>query len=79
MTDTRHPAATAANHEHRLTRLEEKLAFAEDLLDTLNATVSRQQEAIELLARELVRLRRKQVDDDPDHPVQPPDERPPHY
>ena len=78
MTETPSPLPSA-NHDQRLTRLEEKLAFAEDLLDTLNATVARQQEAIELLAREVVRLRRKQADDDPASTGPPLDERPPHY
>ncbi|HMN91763.1 MAG TPA: SlyX family protein [Hydrogenophaga sp.] len=68
-----HPA------DERITQLEVKLAFAEDLLDTLNATVARQQEQIELLARELVRLRRRQHGDDPESLAGPTDERPPHY
>lgn len=79
MTDPHRPTPAIAPPEDRLTRLEEKLAFAEDLLDSLNATVARQQEAIELLARELVRLRRRQVDEDPANPGRTLDERPPHY
>lgn len=79
MTDTKHLPGTPAAENDRLTRLEEKLVYAEDLLDTLNATVARQQEAIELLAREVVRLRRKEADDDPANPGLPLDERPPHY
>jgi SlyX protein len=79
MTDPHRPTPANAPPEDRLTRLEEKLAFAEDLLDSLNATVARQQEAIELLARELVRLRRRQVDEDPANPGRTLDERPPHY
>lgn len=79
MTDPYRPTPANAPPEDRLTRLEEKLAFAEDLLDSLNATVARQQEAIELLARELVRLRRRQVDEDPASPGRTLDERPPHY
>jgi len=71
--------AALSDQDNRLTRLEEKLAFAEDLLDTLNATVARQQEAIELLAREVVRLRRKEADNDPFGQGTPMDERPPHY
>jgi SlyX protein len=79
MTDTKHLRAAPAAEDDRLTRLEEKLAFAEDLLDNLNAMVARQQEAIELLAREVVRLRRREADDDPANPGLPLDERPPHY
>ncbi len=41
----------------RVTELEVKLAFAEDLLDSLNQTVFRQQERIELLERQLRELR----------------------
>ncbi|MEZ5645234.1 MAG: SlyX family protein [Burkholderiaceae bacterium] len=69
--------ATDPDNE-RLTQLEVKLAYAEDLLDTLNATVARQQEQIELLARELVRLRRKNAETDQGDGTRP-DERPPHY
>jgi SlyX protein len=43
--------------ENRLTELEVKLAFAEDLLETLNQTVFRQQERIERLERETRELR----------------------
>ena len=37
--------------ERRVEELEIKLAFAEDLVDTLNRTVFRQQEQIEVLQR----------------------------
>ncbi|MFP5381629.1 MAG: SlyX family protein [Gammaproteobacteria bacterium] len=65
--------------EDRLTELETKLAFAEDLLDTLNRTVARQQAQIDLLQEQL-RLLHQQIKD-----VQPAearslrDEIPPHY
>lgn len=45
--------------ERRLTQLEIKAGFADDLLDQLNQTVFRQQQQIELLMRELVELRRQ--------------------
>ncbi|QEZ44018.1 SlyX family protein [Cupriavidus oxalaticus] len=35
--------------DERITELEIKLAFQEDLLETLNATVARQQQQIDLL------------------------------
>ena len=41
----------------RITELEVKLAFAEDLLETLNSTVFRQQEQIDRLQREVRELR----------------------
>ncbi len=42
--------------DERLERLETKLAFAEDLLETLNLTVFRQQEQIDALQRALQRM-----------------------
>ncbi|QWT45491.1 SlyX family protein [Azospira inquinata] len=39
--------------ESRLTELEIKLAYAEDLLETLNLTVFRQQEQIDFLQKQL--------------------------
>jgi SlyX protein len=39
--------------ESRLTELEVKLAFQDDLLDALNLTVSRQQQQIDLLQQQL--------------------------
>ena len=42
--------------DRRLTELEIKASLAEDLLETLNAMVARQQEAIEMLVREIARL-----------------------
>jgi len=64
--------------ERRLTQLEVKAGFADDLLDQLNQTVFRQQQQIDLLLRELAELRRQQ-------PAGPApfrslrDELPPHY
>jgi SlyX protein len=43
--------------EKRITELEVKLAFAEDLLETLNQTVFRQQEQIDRMQQELRSLR----------------------
>lgn len=39
--------------ESRLTELEVKLAFQDDLLDALNLTVTRQQQQIDLLQQQL--------------------------
>lgn len=64
--------------EARLTDLEVKSAFAEDLLDRLNALVARQQEQIEFLVREVVRLREQAGSADaPGGGLR--DELPPHY
>lgn len=68
-----------AETERRLTQLEVKLGFAEDLLDQLNQTVFRQQRQIELLTRELVELRQQQVQGSGAGPRNPRDELPPHY
>ena len=64
--------------ETRITELEVKLAFAEDMLDTLNNTVFRQQEQIERLLRE-VRELREQLRSMPTEPRSLFDELPPHY
>lgn len=47
----------AAGVDDRLMALEVKASFTDDLVDELNRTVARQQQQIEALARELVRLR----------------------
>ncbi|WP_354685411.1 SlyX family protein [Cupriavidus necator] len=39
--------------DERITELEIKLAFQEDLLETLNATVARQQQQLDLLQEQL--------------------------
>lgn len=72
-------AMDTARLEERITELEIKASFAEDLLDHLNATIARQQQQIDLLAREIVQLRQQQAE-----PGQGParslrDELPPHY
>lgn len=66
--------------ESRLTELETKLAFAEDLLDTLNQTVIRQQRQIDSL-QEQFRLLHQQVRDSQSdaEPTTPREEIPPHY
>lgn len=64
--------------ETRLTELEVKLAFADDLLDTLNRTVYRQQEQIEQLERQ-VRELREMLLSLPQEQRSLRDELPPHY
>lgn len=65
--------------DRRLTELEIKASLAEDLLDTLNAMVARQQETIEMLGREIVRLRQQQTPGEDGAPPTLRDEVPPHY
>ncbi len=66
--------------ESRITELETKLAFAEDLLDTLNQSVIRQQGQIDSMQQQLRLLHQRLQDvlpnDDARHPR---DEIPPHY
>jgi len=65
--------------EARLVELELKVTYADDLLDRLNQLVFRQQQQIEVLARELSALRQQQGPDGPSGARAPQDERPPHY
>ena len=73
------PDSLAAWAQARLTELETKLAFAEDLLDTLNQTVARQQGQLDLLQEQLRLLHRQLQDVRPDETRTPRDEIPPHY
>jgi SlyX protein len=65
--------------ENRITELEVKLAFAEDLLDTLNNTVYRQQERIDQLERVVRDLRQLVLQSIPVEQRSLRDEIPPHY
>jgi len=65
--------------DERLTELEVKLAFAEDLLETLNATVARQQQEIDALQRQVRQLREQLLAQSPAEPHSLRDEIPPHY
>ncbi|MBS3936552.1 MAG: SlyX family protein [Sulfuritalea sp.] len=65
--------------EDRITDLEVKLAFAEDLLETLNTTVYRQQERIEQLERSVRDLRQLVLQAIPAEQRSLRDEIPPHY
>ncbi len=65
--------------EQRLTELEIKAAYADDLLDQLNQTIFRQQQQIERLVRELDELRRQVPDGSGPTFRSLRDELPPHY
>ena len=69
-----------AKLEGRIAELEAKLMLSEDLLETLNRTVYRQQQQIDRLEREL-RALRDQVEAAAAaaEPNAPQDEVPPHY
>ncbi len=65
--------------ESRITELEIKISYTEDLLDELNKTVFRQQQQIEFLAGELRALRDQVQSAAPQEPGSLRDEIPPHY
>ncbi len=67
--------------EQRLTELEIKASYAEDLLDQLNLLVYRQQEQIDSLSQQLTHLRQQQHSGDASGGAarDPRDELPPHY
>lgn len=73
------PAHHTVHTDQRLTELEVKLSFAEDLLDHLNALVARQQQQIDLLVREVMRLREQAPEGTPAMLRNLRDEIPPHY
>lgn len=65
--------------ESRLNELEIKISFTEDLVETLNLTVYRQQQAIEQLQQEIRALRQQLVSSMPAEARNLVDEIPPHY
>jgi SlyX protein len=82
MTESQAPDASAltARLEDRLTQLEIKASYSEDLLDHLNQTVIEQQRQIDALMREVVHLRQQAPaagDGQPFRSLR--DELPPHY
>lgn len=73
------PDSPTAWAQARLDELEAKMAFAEDLVDTLNRTVVRQQEQIDLLQQQIRLLHQQLKDMRPDETRSLRDELPPHY
>ncbi len=67
------------NIEQRLTDLEIKATFTEDLLEQLDQVIVRQQQQIELLIREIGHLRQPATDAQDGTPRNLRDELPPHY
>lgn len=72
-------AQSPPDDEDRLKRIETKLSFAEDLLDALNRQVFRQQEQIDRLQVQLLRLAERADQVGSDQPRHLRDEIPPHY
>ena len=65
--------------EQRLTELEVKSAFTEDLVDRLNQVVIRQQQHLDALIREIRELRQQVAQTDAGMQRGAGDELPPHY
>lgn len=65
--------------DQRLTELEIKSSYAEDLLDQLNQIIVRQQQQLDLLAEEVVRLRLSGRGSEEGQLRQLADDLPPHY
>ena len=65
--------------DKRLTDLEIKASFTEDLVDHLNEVILRQQRQIDLLMREVARLKERARDTGGGEPRDARDELPPHY
>ena len=65
--------------EDRITNLEIKLSFTEDLIDQLNQTVYKQQQQIEFLYRELKSIKEQASGEDGAGSNSPKYEVPPHY
>ncbi|MEQ1663139.1 MAG: SlyX family protein [Thiobacillus sp.] len=63
----------------RLAEIETKLAFAEDLIDTLNQTVARQQTQIDSLQAQLRVVYQQMQAITPEDARSPREELPPHY
>ena len=69
----------AHDTQQRLTDLEIKASFNEDLLDQLNQVIIRQQQQIDLLMREIADLKQSSTDGGLGAPRNLRDELPPHY
>ena len=65
--------------DQRLTELEIKASFSEDLLDQLNLVIVRQQALLDLLIREVKQLREQQPDGVAGGAARLVDDLPPHY
>lgn len=69
----------ARQTEQRLTDLEIKASFTEDLLEQLDKVIIRQQQQIDVLIREIAELRRPEADAAPGAARNLRDDLPPHF
>jgi SlyX protein len=67
------------NQDERVTNLEVKLSFSEDLLEELNQTIYKQQQQIDALIKEVKALKLQMASNLPSDGNSPRDEIPPHY
>ncbi len=67
------------NQDERITNLEVKLSFSEDLLEELNQTVYKQQQQIDALIQEVKALKLQIASQLPSDGISARDEIPPHY
>ena len=67
------------NPDERITNLEVKLSFSEDLLEELNQTVYKQQQQMDALIKEVKALKLQMASNLPSDGNSPRDEIPPHY
>jgi len=77
-----HPVSNSAmqhDTDHRLTDLEIKASYTEDLLDQLNMTIYRQQQQIDALILQVTQLRQQAPDGGSGGARNLRDELPPHY
>ena len=65
--------------DSRITELEIKISYAEDMVDELNRTIFRQQQQIDLLVAQINALREQIQTDAPGEQRSLRDELPPHY
>ena len=73
------PTDPTDNTDQRLTELEIKASYSEDLLDELNLVIVRQQSQIDQLIREIGHLRQRGLDATMGAAPSPADDLPPHY
>jgi SlyX protein len=73
------PMAHPHDIEQRLTDLEIKASFAEDLVDQLNAVIVRQQQQLDALLREVMQLRQQMPEGGSGTFRSLRDDLPPHY
>ena len=70
---------STSDTDQRLTELEIKASYSEDLLEQLNMAIYRQQLQIDALLGELQQVRQQQSDSSSGAPRNLRDELPPHY